>query len=61
MVRPSSLEWASWTTWLLKELTLGMMGPKESRVGILDHMVTEGVNRRNGVAQESGVGILGYM
>eukprot|EP00973_Karenia_brevis_P014089 1915842-Karenia_brevis.AAC.1 len=38
-----------------------MVWPKESGIGILDHMVTKGVNRRHGVAQESGIGILGYM
>eukprot|EP00973_Karenia_brevis_P020132 2762876-Karenia_brevis.AAC.1 len=60
MVWPKSLEWACWVTWLLKELTVGMVWPR-SLVGILGHMVTKGVNRQNGVAEEAGVGILGHM
>eukprot|EP00973_Karenia_brevis_P054924 7636343-Karenia_brevis.AAC.1 len=63
MLWPESLEWASWATWLLKELTVGMLWPqnKESGVGILGHMATKGVNSGNGVAKESGAGILGHM
>eukprot|EP00973_Karenia_brevis_P040334 5571579-Karenia_brevis.AAC.1 len=60
MVWPRSLEWASWAAWLLQELTDGMVWPKSLRWR-LGHMVMKGVSGGNGVAKESGVGILGHM